>query len=357
RSGSLSTDKLSPAQWSALVFILLSSEKDLDVGCNLSEKSCEALSSVLSSQTLSLRELDLSNNNLNDSGIKLLCAGVESPHCKLETLRLSICNLSDKICEELSLVLSLQFSSLREVDLSNNNLQDSGVKFLSVGLKSPHCTLETISVSYFSERSCEALSSVFSSQSSSLRDLDLSNNNLQDSGLELLSIGLQSPHCKLETLRLSSCILSERGCEDLLSVFSFQSCSLTELDLSTNSLRDSGVKKLSAAVKNPHLFFLLIPTCPTQDNKYSLLYIYLYIPNINAGLIIRCCEDLLSVFSSHSCSLRELDLSINNLNDSGVKLLSAGLQSLNSKLNTLRSDQMIFVFFKINQLNILASKG
>ncbi|XP_059211869.1 NLR family CARD domain-containing protein 3-like [Centropristis striata] len=31
RSGSLSTDKLSPAQWSALVFILLSSETDLDV--------------------------------------------------------------------------------------------------------------------------------------------------------------------------------------------------------------------------------------------------------------------------------------------------------------------------------------
>ncbi|XP_013763499.1 protein NLRC3-like, partial [Pundamilia nyererei] len=31
RSGSLSTDELSPAQWSALVFILLSSEKDLDV--------------------------------------------------------------------------------------------------------------------------------------------------------------------------------------------------------------------------------------------------------------------------------------------------------------------------------------
>nr|XP_024655181.1 NLR family CARD domain-containing protein 3-like [Maylandia zebra] len=31
KSGSLSTEKLSPAQWSALVFILLSSEKDLDV--------------------------------------------------------------------------------------------------------------------------------------------------------------------------------------------------------------------------------------------------------------------------------------------------------------------------------------
>ncbi|XP_039459345.1 NACHT, LRR and PYD domains-containing protein 12-like [Oreochromis aureus] len=48
------------------------------------------------------------------------------------------------------------------------------------------------------------------------------------------------------------------------------------------------------------------------------------------------CEALSSVLSSQSSSLTELDLSIRKLQDSGVKLLSAGLKSLNCKLNTLR---------------------
>ncbi|XP_025760233.1 protein NLRC3-like [Oreochromis niloticus] len=175
RSGSLSTDKLSPAQWSALVFILLSSEKDLDVfdlkkysaseeallrllpvvkasnkallsGCNLSERSCDALSSVLNSQSSSLKELDLSNNDLQDSGVKLLSAALQSPHCTLETLRLSHCDLSERSCEALSSALSSQTSNLRQLDLSNINLKNSGVKLLSEGLKSPHCTLETLRV-------------------------------------------------------------------------------------------------------------------------------------------------------------------------------------------------------------------
>uniref|UniRef100_A0A3Q1J7C7 B30.2/SPRY domain-containing protein n=1 Tax=Anabas testudineus TaxID=64144 RepID=A0A3Q1J7C7_ANATE len=172
-SGSLSTDKLSPAQWSALVFILLSSEKDLDVfdlkkysaseeallkllpvvkaakkallrRCNLSNSSCEALSSVLSSQSSSLRELDLSNNDLQDSGVKLLSAGLENPHCKLETLRLSGCLITEEGCASLASALSSNPSHLRELDLSYNHPGDTGVKLLSAGLEDPHWTLDTL---------------------------------------------------------------------------------------------------------------------------------------------------------------------------------------------------------------------
>ncbi|KAM6892604.1 NLR family CARD domain-containing protein 3-like [Xenentodon cancila] len=175
RSGRLSTDKLSPAQWSALVFILLSSEEDLEVFdlkkylssedallrllpvvkaskkvliniCHLSERSCEALSLPLSSQSSSLKELDLSNNDLQDSGAKLLSVGFESPHCRLETLRLSGCLITEEGCSSLVSALTSNPSHLRELDLSYNCPGESAVQRLSAGLKDPTWRLETLRV-------------------------------------------------------------------------------------------------------------------------------------------------------------------------------------------------------------------
>uniref|UniRef100_A0A3Q4H693 B30.2/SPRY domain-containing protein n=1 Tax=Neolamprologus brichardi TaxID=32507 RepID=A0A3Q4H693_NEOBR len=106
--------------------------------CNLSERSCGALSSVLNSQSCSLRELDLSNNDLQDLGVKLLSAALQSPHCTLETLSLSGCLITEEGCTSLASALSSNPFQLRKLDLSYNHSGDSGMKLLSAGLKDPY---------------------------------------------------------------------------------------------------------------------------------------------------------------------------------------------------------------------------
>uniref|UniRef100_A0A3P9HT95 NACHT LRR and PYD domain-containing protein n=1 Tax=Oryzias latipes TaxID=8090 RepID=A0A3P9HT95_ORYLA len=310
-----------------------------------------------------LTELDLSYSILEDSSMKVLCSGLESPNCRLQTLRSEHCScwlghrslpckqltlsntdfsthckssavdpipvnqltepcgLSETDCEIVASALNSNPSHLTELDLSNNSLKDSSMKFLCSGLESPNCRLQTLRLidCSLSEISCEVLGLALKKNLSNLTELDLSRNqNLRDSGVVHLCGFLESPDCRLQTLR-SVKNLSEISCEALGSALKKNPSNLKELDLSRNQyLQDSGVLHLCG--------FLESPDCRLQTLRLK-----------RCSLSDISCEVLVSALKKNPSNLKELDLSGNNLRDSGVPHLCGFLESPDCRLQTLRS--------------------
>uniref|UniRef100_A0A3B4TGC4 NACHT LRR and PYD domain-containing protein n=1 Tax=Seriola dumerili TaxID=41447 RepID=A0A3B4TGC4_SERDU len=345
--------------------------------CSLSEMSFTSLASALKSNPSHLTELDLSHSKLQDSGVKLLCGFLESPHCRLETLRSVHCLL---LFTSLASALKSNPSHLRELELSNNKLQDSGVKLLCGFLESPHCRLENLRLSgcSLSDISCASLVSALKSNPSHLRELDLRLNNLQDSGMKLLCGFLESPHCRLETLgsvhsygciddctindfiymiyssfSLLDCGLTAISCAFLGSTLKSNTSHLRDLDLSGNDLQDSGVKLLCGFMESPHcrlkilgsvhfschecLFTSIKPSELTQTLSQRTLHVLFLFRLMDCLLSDIGCASLVSALKFNPSHLRELDLSENYLQDSGVKELCDLMKSSDCRLETLRS--------------------
>ncbi|KAL6473521.1 hypothetical protein MHYP_G00170820, partial [Metynnis hypsauchen] len=282
-SSGLSGAKLSQSQWSAVAFVMLNSEEELDefdlrkfdpseecflrllpvakasrkvflYNCSIKEEGCAALVSALKSNPSHLKELNLSYNNPGETVVKLLSDLLRDPHCKLENLQLESCSITEEGCVALISALKLNPSHLKELNLSYNNPGDSGVKLLSDLLKDQHCKLENLQLEFCSitEKGCAVLVSALKSNPSLLRELNLNYNKSGKSGVKLLSDLLADPHCKLEKLQLELCSITEEGCAALVSALKSNSSHLTELNLNYNKPGESGVKLLSDLQKDPH---------------------------------------------------------------------------------------------------------
>nr|XP_055053338.1 uncharacterized protein LOC129438575 [Misgurnus anguillicaudatus] len=365
KSGEIRKVNLSSSQWSALVFVLLTSEQNMNEfnlkefitlkptadevlqkllpvvkecrsvelsDCYITDKGCVALSLALKSNPSHLTQLNLSDNNIGDSGVKLISDVLENPHCYLEKLKLERCNITDEGCVALTSALRSNPSHLRLLNLTNNNnLGDSGVKLISDVLKNPDCKLEKLELSdcNITAEGCAALSSALRSNPSHLRELDLTENQLRDSGVKLLSAVLKNPDCKLEKLELRLCNITDKGCVALSSALRSNPSHLRHLNLSYNNLGDLGIKFISYVLENPHckLKILRLSDCNITEEGCVALTSN---PSHLRGLYRT------SALRSKLFPLGELDLSYNNLGDSGVKLISDALKMFYCKLEILK---------------------
>ncbi|XP_072894813.1 ribonuclease inhibitor-like, partial [Hemitrygon akajei] len=211
-----------------------------DVG--LTDSGAEDLASALSTNR-SLTELDLSENKLGDSGVKLVSAALRNPECKIQKLWLNNVGLTDSGAEGLGSALSTN-PSLTELDLSKNELGDSGVKLVSAALRNPECKIQKLWLNNvgLTDSGAQDLGSALSTNPS-LTVLDLSENKLGDSGVKLVSAALRNPECKIQKLWLNRVGLTDSGAEDFVSALSTKP-SLTELNLGFNSLTDGSVPGL-----------------------------------------------------------------------------------------------------------------
>ncbi|XP_067835988.1 NACHT, LRR and PYD domains-containing protein 3-like isoform X1 [Heptranchias perlo] len=273
--------------------------QELDLCDNDLTASCiEDLVSALSTNR-SLTDLNLGRNHLGDSGVKLLSAALRNPDCKIQELQLRDNDLTDSCTEDLSSALSAN-RSLMGLDLSNNKLGDSGVKLLSAALRNPDCKIQKLELcaNDLTDSCTDDLSSALSTNRS-LTVLNLSYNKLGDSGVKLLSEALRNPDCKIQKLELCANDLTDSCTEDLVSALSTNR-SLTVLNLSQNKLGDSGVKLLSAALRNPD--------CKIQELDLT-----------DVGFTDSC-TDLVSALHENQ-SLTDLSLGSNSFTDRSVPAL------------------------------------
>uniref|UniRef100_A0A8C1UU28 Uncharacterized protein n=1 Tax=Cyprinus carpio TaxID=7962 RepID=A0A8C1UU28_CYPCA len=219
--------------------------------CELTEKSCSVLATVLSSKTI-LKEMNLNNSHLLDSGVKEICEGLKNPVCELKILNLRGCSITEKQCLILTLALCSNLSHLRELDLSGNKIENKGVKHVSETLKDVRCKLERLRL-----RSCDikaddfsALTSALKSNPSHLRELDLSGNEMGQSKVKNLSELLMNPKCKLEKLVLCGCSITEKESLILTSTLCLKPTHLRELGLSQNKIENTGVNHLCDVLKD-----------------------------------------------------------------------------------------------------------
>ncbi|KAG1973381.1 NACHT, LRR and PYD domains-containing protein 12-like [Pimephales promelas] len=211
-------------------------------GCTLTAADCEELTKMLSGGSR-LRVLILFGNQLEDQGLIHLSSALEN--CRLQEIKVFDCELTGSCCPSLAAVLQSENCCLTELDVSVNDLGQSGGMQICDALMAPKCTLEILELSRceLTEEVFRALGSVLTSGGSRLTSLSVGANNVGDSAAKHMWEALRHKNCKLQHLDLEMFTLTDACVEELCESVAASS-TLSTLILKNNTMTDSAVPQL-----------------------------------------------------------------------------------------------------------------
>ena len=277
----------------------LSSLKVLDLGNNhIPEEAGDELAAAIRANS-SLEKLWLFGNHLGSSTVMIVNALKQ-----VTTLKVLNLNNNQNRSKELAPALTFIISTNRSMEnllLSNNNLNDNGVIKIAQSL-CKHTNLKKINLrsNNITKKSAEALASIISSNTG-LEQLHLDNNTIQLGVIKMLTA--LTNISSLKVLDLDNNNVPEEAADELSAAIRANN-SLEKLCLGGNHLRSSTVMIVNALMQI------------TTLNVLNL--------NCNQNRSEELAPALTSIIS-HNKSMESLLLSDNNLNDDGVIKIAQSL--------------------------------
>ena len=284
---------------------------------NITEKSAEALASVISSNN-KLQELYLGNNQLRLGVSKVATALKNISFVRLMDFENN--HFSEQAADYLAAAIRNN-NRLQKLWLSDNHLGSSTV--VVVNALKGISTLKDLALNNNRNRSKElatALTSVIRTNKS-MEKLSLSDSGLNDDGVKKIAQSLYK-HCNLKTIDFRSNNITEKSAEALASVISSNN-KMEELHLGNNQLR-LGIFKVANVLKNISFVRLM----DFENNQFS-----------------EAAADYLAVAIRNNNRLQKLWLSDNHLGSSTVVVVNAlkgisTLEHLALNNNRNRSDEL-----------------
>ncbi|XP_057182571.1 uncharacterized protein LOC130549384 isoform X4 [Triplophysa rosa] len=315
--------------------------------CELTENQCSALAAVLSCKTL-VKEMNLNNSRLMDSGLKHICDKLKNPQCHLQILNVSECSIGEEGYKSLCSAVRSNPSHLIDLDLRGNDPGETGVKLIYQLTQDQTCSLKTVRFlsSSSAVKAFEYLTEALGINPLLEREVNLSDHKLDESRVNQICDLLKDKHCRINTLILSKNKLEDSGMKKISDLLRHSQCRLHKLNVSECSIGEEGYKSLCSAVRsNPesHLIDLdLRGNDPgetgvkliyqlTQDHKCSLKTVRF----LKSCAAEEACDYLCKALDVYPLLLKELNLSHNKLGDLDGEKLSALLMDSHSKVTKI----------------------